>query len=258
MALSKPDSVPFLNPEKTGKIPPAGPDQSGLQEQIVAKPPQQALARLQPEADLTQPSLEVSLPLAPELSSPPSTLLAPPPEQVATPPPLYLRNPGPPPRLPRNWNVNNLGRSSYRFREIGPGKANRRPLLWLCALLGIGLLYVLLVMQPQRQVQTNFFSEANQAAQPAVTVPKSVLSPVGATEQYALVMEAEGKVLEEPRSEASQVQTLKKYTFIALQRKHSGGWYQLKGGSGWIASTAIKTYPTEEAAWKVKRELEKS
>ncbi len=172
-------------------------------------------------------------------------------------PPLYLRNPGPPPRLPRNTNVTNFGRSSFRLRNSGSARPNYVPHLVVCAIVGLVLLFVLIVIKPQnRSVDSN--PAANRTSARATPNLTPVITAVPVAETFALVNVPEGLVLEEPRAGAGRVQILDQYTLLAFQRKSTAGWYQLKGGSGWINAQSVKTYPNEEAAWSAKREAEKN
>lgn len=168
--------------------------------------------------------------------------------------PLYLRNPGPPPRLPRNLEVKSLGRTSYRFQEVQYGYANRRTMLYVCAVIGIILLFVLVVLKPQdRKIEvSDLGASAGQALNPEPT-KKTVYSPIPPLEQFAVVTDAAGFVLEEPRDGAIQVQNLSQFTYIAFQKKSDDGWYQLKGGAGWLKASSVKVFGTEQAAWDFKR-----
>jgi hypothetical protein len=176
--------------------------------------------------------------------------------------PLYLRNPGPAPRLPRNLEVKSLGRTSYRFQEVQFGYANRRVLLYACAVIGIILLFVIIVLKPQdRKVEVSFLADsAGGALNPAIgasnsepTIKRPVYSAIPPLEQFAVVTDVAGFVLEEPRDGAMQVQNLSQFTYIAFQKKSDDGWYQLKGGAGWIKAASVKTFGTEQAAWDFKR-----
>ncbi len=172
--------------------------------------------------------------------------------------PLYMRNPGPPPKLPRNLNVKSLGRSSYRFQQVQFGYTNRRTQLYICALIGIILLFVIIVIRPQdRKVENNIpvAVAANSTVDPAVT-KKPFYSLVTNNEQFAVVTDAAGFVLEEPHDGAMQIQNLSQFTFIALQRKSDDGWYQLKGGAGWIKASSVTVFPSEETAWGFKNSEE--
>jgi hypothetical protein len=168
--------------------------------------------------------------------------------------PLYLRNPGPPPRLPRNPEVKSLGRTSYRFREVQFGYANHRVLLYACAVIGIILLFVIIVLKPQdRKVEISLLADSAGGALNPEPTKKPVYSVIPPLEQFAVVTDVAGFVLEEPRDGAIQVQNLSQFTYIAFQKKSDDGWYQLKGGTGWIKAASVKTFGTEQAAWDFKR-----
>lgn len=191
------------------------------------------------------------------------------PEQEPAPPapiplaeiPLYLRNPGPPPRLPRNADFTSYGRTSYRLNSVQRGY-NRRPLLWACAVIGVAILYVLLIVKPQ-----NRLLEDPVAIEPTPIVARitgsaaeltPTLGPVPTDEQFGLVTVPEGLVVEEPSLGASPVEKVKQYTVLTFQRKSTAGvgWYQLKGGKGWISALSVKAYPSEQTALAAKQELE--
>jgi hypothetical protein len=175
-------------------------------------------------------------------------------------PPLYLRNPGPPPKLPRNRNVTSLGRTSYRFQEVRFGYTNRRTLLYICAVIGIILLFVIIVIRPQDRKVENTLPVASAASTTATVAatptPKPAVIIVPADEQFAVVTVTNGLVLEEPRDGSTQVQTLSQFTYIAFQRKSEDGWYQLKGGAGWIKASSVQVFATEKAAWDYKNSEE--
>ncbi len=168
--------------------------------------------------------------------------------------PVYLRNPGPPPRLPRNSNVKSLGRTSYRFQEVKFGYSNSRTLLYICALIGVVLLFVLLVLKPQdRKVEVSGLGASASGTTGPVTTRKPAFTAVASDEQFAIVTDVAGFVLEEPRDGAIQVQNLSQFTYIAFQKKSDDGWYQLKGGTGWLKASSVKTFSTDQAAWDFKR-----
>jgi hypothetical protein len=174
-------------------------------------------------------------------------------------PPLYLRNPGPPPKLPRNRKVTSLGRTSYRFQEVRFGYTNRRTLLYICAVIGIILLFVIIVIRPQNRKVENTLplaSAASTVTLAATPTPKPAVIIVPSTEQFAVVTATSGLVLEEPRVGAAQIQTLSQFTYIAFQRKSEDGWYQLKGGAGWIKASSVQVFATEKAAWDFKNSEE--
>lgn len=167
--------------------------------------------------------------------------------------PLYMRNPGPPPRLPHNRAVKSLGRTSYRFQQVQFGYANHRKLLYICAAIGIILLFVLVVIRPQdRKVEISSANAATSSATEPTSTKKPVYTLVSVTEQYAIVTDVAGFVLEEPRDGSIQVQNLNQFTLVGLQRKSDDGWFQLKGGTGWIKAASVKIFPTEQAAWTFK------
>lgn len=171
--------------------------------------------------------------------------------------PLYLRNPGPPPRLPRNQNVKSLGRTSYRFQEVKFGYSNRRALLYICAVIGIILLFVLIVLKPQdRKIEVSGAAVSASGTLGPVPTRKPSFTAVSSAEQFAIVTDVAGFVLEEPRDGAVQVQNLSQFTYIAFQKKSDNGWYQLKGGIGWIKASAVKVFETEKAAWDFKNSEE--
>ena len=173
--------------------------------------------------------------------------------------PLYLRNPGPPPKLPHNRNVTSLGRTSYRFQEVRFGYTNRRTLLYICAVIGIILLFVIVVIRPQdRKVENSLplASASSTITVSATPTPKPSIILVPANEQFAVVTAATGLVLEEPRDGSTQIQTLSQFTYIAFQRKSEDGWYQLKGGAGWIKASSVQVFATEKAAWDYKNSEE--
>lgn len=172
--------------------------------------------------------------------------------------PLYLRNPGPPPKLPRNRSVKSLGRTSYRFQQVQFGYNNHRTLLYICAVIGIILLFVIIVIRPQdRKVEINVpvASAADSTVDPTATrKPSFMLVP--SNEQFAVVTDVAGFVLEEPHDGAMQIQNLSQFTYIAFQRKSDDGWYQLKGGTGWIKASSVKVFGSEKAAWDYKNSEE--
>jgi hypothetical protein len=217
--------------------------------------PLQALARVEPKVetnfdDATREVAFVNPPLDEVTTNNNIVPVAPPVAEV----PLYLRNPGPPPRLPRNRDVKSLGRTSYRFQEVKFDYTNRRGLLYACAVIGIILLFVLTVLKPQdRKVVVSQLGASASGAMEVMPTKKPVYTAVASTEQYAVVNAAAGFVLEEPRDGAIQIQNLSQFTYIALQKKSDAGWYQLKGGAGWIKASSIKTFGTEQAAWDFKR-----
>jgi hypothetical protein len=176
--------------------------------------------------------------------------------------PLYLRNPGPPPKLPRNADLTGVGRSSYRFRGIG-SNGDYRVLLIGCAAIGLIMLFILVVLRPQDNIKVQSVSvpAGAVAVATATFAPTStpnvpnVVTNVDKTEQFALVVAKEGIVLEEARDGSAKMQTLQQYTILNLERKSSRGWYELKGG-GWIKASSIKLYGDIEATWAAKRDLE--
>lgn len=176
--------------------------------------------------------------------------------------PLYLRNPGPPPKLPRNADLTGVGRSSYRFQGVRTS-GDYRTLLIACAVVGLILLFILAVLRPQDNLKIPAVSvPVGVVAQPTATfAPTStpnipnVVTNVDKTEQFGLIVAKEGLVMEEPRDGAAKMQTLQQYTILNLERKSSRGWYEIKGG-GWIKAASLKLFPDIEATWAAKRDLE--
>lgn len=165
--------------------------------------------------------------------------------------PVFMRNPGPPPRLPHNREVKSLGRTSYRFQQVQYGYANHRKLLYICAAIGLILLFVIVVIRPQDR-KVEFSNVASATSTTAEPTKKPVYTVVAEDEQFAVVNDPVGFVLEEPRDGSIQVQNLNQYTLVGLQRKSDDGWFQVKGGTGWIKAASIKIFPTEQAAWAYK------
>ncbi len=254
MKLSDRFSFPFPKPKKKAEEE-AGSQSGALDPKQVV--PQRALVRL----DLNNEE-EIGIPPASAAADASGPDLDPTP--LPTPPadlPLHLRNPGPPPRVPRNADLTTYGRTSYRLREIRHDYTNRRPLLWACAAIGLFLLFLLMVVKPQNRLLDNPVAVeptpivANVSAGSSSSARPTVVT-VAATEQFGVVLTPEGLVLEEARNGATVVDRFKQYSVLNFQRKNSAGWYQLKGGSGWISAATIRLYPSEQAANDARREFE--
>ncbi len=257
MELSNRITLPYVNIQP--KLSPE--KEQGLDQETAREPQLQALARLEQITDpeltavplaqpLAGPALTVSLPTSPSMIPPAQ------PQAV----PIYLRDPGPPPGLPRNRNVQTIGRMSYRLNRAERNSSRYRNLLWACAFSGLVLLLVLVVFQPQnRPVSSPQLNETIIAAEAGLIAANNrpTVRPVPLAEQFAVVITGQGLVLDEPHDKALSVQNLAQYTFIAFQRKTNTAWYQLKGGFGWIKAGQVKTFETEEAAWEFKRASEK-
>lgn len=182
------------------------------------------------------------------------------PEEV----PVFLRNPGPPPKMPRNSELLGAGRNSYRFREIRAGAGDYKWWLLGCVVAGLILLAVLAIGKPQKNIVVSLPSlPLAPVAAPTATIAPSptangpiVLLPISPGEQYALVVAQEGIVLEEPKDNAAQMQVYARYTVLSLARKTNRDWYEIKGSIGWIKASALKFYPDIDSAWAAKREIE--
>ncbi len=221
---------------------------------------------LQPTSTAPRSQSSQSLTTLDTTAAPPTVINDPQPSLPATgplengsppPAPLYLQNPGPPPRLPRNRNVNNLGRSSYRYKGTASGQANYRWLLWVCATLGLVILYLLLVVKIQnRTVNGPAIENYPESYSTTPQTTGQAFETVGPGEQFALVVASQARVREEPSNEARTIQNLQRYTLVALQNRVPGGWYQLKGGSGWLMAASLELYPDSDKAWTAKRRYE--
>lgn len=182
------------------------------------------------------------------------------PEEV----PIFLRNPGPPPKMPRNSELLGAGRNSYRFREIRASAGDYKWWLLSCAIAGLILLGILAIGKPQKNIVVSLPNlPIAPVAAPTATVAPSpttnspiVLLPIAPGEQYALVVAQEGVVLEEPKDNAAQMQVYARYTVLSLTRKTNRDWYEIKGSIGWIKASALKFYPDIDSAWAAKREIE--
>ena len=111
-------------------------------------------ARPDPAPPLPPNSADLDKPgTAPQNVAPPNHFEQVPSAPIAAPPPLplYLQDPGPPPRLPRNMNLRKFDRASYQFKAVGGGRPNYRPLLWACAVVGLLILFLLMVVKIQNR-----------------------------------------------------------------------------------------------------------
>ncbi len=231
-----------------------------------AEIPAQALARIEPATIETPEAAPAFAP--PSFSAdaggnePPQPYTPPPPIAPVEDVPLYLRDPGPPPRLPRKMDFTSNGQTSYRLREVRHGYINRRPLLWACAIIGLVVLYLLIVAKVQNRP-----AESQNSLEPTpivtralrpTTDPRLISNPLPSDEQFGMVFGQDGLILEEPRVGATTVEVLRPGSVVAFMRKSESGlgWYQLKNGTGWISLLSVKTFPTEDAALRAKRDYE--
>ncbi|HEX2912937.1 MAG TPA: hypothetical protein VH186_19175 [Chloroflexia bacterium] len=165
--------------------------------------------------------------------------------------PLYLRDPGPPPKLPRRLEVRFADHASYRIRGVDRTNTHRK-LLWSAAALGVVLLFVLIVIKPQNKPILSFNSQT-QASVIGTDIAinqetKPVISDVQPYEQFGVVTVSQVMVREEPDNNSTAIKSLSRMDYTAFKRKISTGWYLLKDGTGWIEASAVQTYQTEQEA----------